>query len=134
MWSLDNFIKANKETEEVNGNEVLTENATNLIGSNETVLREANTTKYILNRMRQRQAAFSPMWREGCNWIILWHLEWSKNNLSRGNPRKKIIDGLTKWLKVGPVTDAPKVTRQSDAWKVIIAYAKGHGTWLIEQL
>ena len=39
-----------------------------------------------------------------------------------------MLDGLSKWLKVGVVTEALKATRNKDAWKVMIAYAKEHGT------
>ena len=38
------------------------------------------------------------------------------------------MDRLTKWLKVGRVTDALKATRARDVWKVMIAYAKERGT------
>ena len=38
------------------------------------------------------------------------------------------MDGLTKWLKVGRVTEALKVKKDMDAWKVMIAYAKEYST------
>ena len=44
-------------------------------------------------------------------------------NNKRGKQREKMLDGLTKWLKVGRVKEALKVTSDRDAWKVIIAYA-----------
>ena len=50
---------------------------------------------------------------------------------SRGKESEKILDGLIglkKWLKVGRVTEALKATRGRDAWKVLIASAKEHGT------
>ena len=43
-----------------------------------------------------------------------------------------MLNELTKWLKAGQVTDALKATRDRDVWKVMIAYAKEHGTWLID--
>ena len=43
--------------------------------------------------------------------------------MSSGKQREK-TDELTKWLIVGQVTDAPKATRDQDAWKVMIVYAK----------
>ena len=46
----------------------------------------------------------------------------------RGKQREKMLDGLTKWLKVGRETEELKATRDRDAWKVMIAYAKEHGT------
>ena len=47
---------------------------------------------------------------------------------SRGKKREKMIDGLTKRLKVGRVTEALKVTRDRCAWNLMIAYAKEHST------
>ena len=49
---------------------------------------------------------------------------------SRGKQREKMVDGLTKWLKVGRVTETLKdlVMRDRDARKVMIAYAKEHNT------
>ena len=40
---------------------------------------------------------------------------------------EKLIDRLKKWLKKGRVT-ALKATKDRDAWKVMIAYTKEHGT------
>ena len=50
---------------------------------------------------------------------------------SRVKQRDKISDGLIKWLKVGRVTEALKATKGRDSWKVMIAYAKEHGTFLV---
>ena len=47
---------------------------------------------------------------------------------SRGKQGGKMLDGLTKWLKVGRVTDALKATRDREAWKVMVAHTKEHGT------
>ena len=47
---------------------------------------------------------------------------------SRGKQNEKMLDGITKWLKEGRMTEALKVTRDRDTWKVIIAYAKEQGT------
>ena len=47
---------------------------------------------------------------------------------SMGKQGEKMLDGLTKWLKVGRVTEALKATRDRDAWKVMIAFAKEHDT------
>ena len=51
---------------------------------------------------------------------------------SRGKQRGKMLGGLTNWLKVGRVTQALKATRNRDAWKVMITYAREHGTRLID--
>ena len=45
-----------------------------------------------------------------------WNDQWKTQH--------RIIDGLTKWLCVGRVTEALKATRDRNAWKVIIAYSK----------
>ena len=47
-----------------------------------------------------------------------------QRNCSREEQGEKMLDGLTKWLKVGRETDALKMMRNRDAWKVMIAYAK----------
>ena len=39
-----------------------------------------------------------------------------------------MLGGLTEWLKVGRVTEALKMTRERDVWKVMIAYAEEHYT------
>ena len=41
---------------------------------------------------------------------------------SKGKQPEKMLDGLTKRLKVGRVTDALKAMRDRDAWKVMIAF------------
>ena len=43
-----------------------------------------------------------------------------------------MLDGLSKWLKIGRVTDALKVTRNRDAWKVMIVYTSTALDSLIE--
>ena len=50
---------------------------------------------------------------------------------SRGKQREKMLDGLTKWFKVGRMIEALKVMWDTDAWKVMIAYTKEQGTCLI---
>ena len=42
---------------------------------------------------------------------------------SKGKQLEKMLDGLTKRLKVGRVMNTPKATRDRDAWKVKIAHA-----------
>ena len=41
-----------------------------------------------------------------------------KGKPSREKHHEKMLDGLTKWLEVGRVTEALKVTRDREAWKV----------------
>ena len=47
---------------------------------------------------------------------------------SRGKQHEKMLDGLTKRLRVGRETKALKATRDRVARKVMIAYAEEHGT------
>ena len=46
---------------------------------------------------------------------------------SSGKQCEKMLDGLTKSLKVGKVTKALQPTRYRDACKIMIAYSKEHG-------
>ena len=43
--------------------------------------------------------------------------------------REKMLNGLTKWLNIGQVTDALKVMRDRDGWKVIVLCANEQGTY-----
>ena len=43
---------------------------------------------------------------------------------SRGKQREKMLDGLTKWLKVGGVTNALKATTDTHAWRVMMRTLK----------
>ena len=47
---------------------------------------------------------------------------------SRRKLCEKMLDGLTKWLKVGRVIEALKAMRDKDPSKVMIAYTKEHST------
>ena len=38
-----------------------------------------------------------------------------------------MLDGLIKWLNVGPATVALKATRDQDSWKVMITHPKEQG-------
>ena len=44
----------------------------------------------------------------------------------RGKQHEKMLDGLTKWFKLGRVTEALRARRDRDVWKVMIAYAGEH--------
>ena len=56
------------------------------------------------------------------------HLVTNGNGVIEGKQRQKMLEGLTKWLKVGIVVETLKGTRNRDVWKVMIAHAKEHGT------
>ena len=47
---------------------------------------------------------------------------------SRRKQQEKMLNGLTKWLKVGQVTDALQAMKDRDVWKVMIPYAQEKGT------
>ena len=51
-----------------------------------------------------------------------------KGKRSRGKQHEKMLDGLTKWLKVGRVTETQKAMKDRDEREVMITYAKEHST------
>ena len=51
---------------------------------------------------------------------------------SKGKQREKMLDGLTKRLKVERATEALKPTRDRDVLKLMIAFSKEHSSWLID--
>ena len=59
----------------------------------------------------------------------LAHLVTTGNIEGKRSRRKqcgKMLVGLTKWLKVGRMTEALEAMRDRDAWKVMIVYTKEH--------
>ena len=87
--------------------------------SNKTVLPEANTRSPI-NRIHKHQATFFGLVMRREHLVI--------TGMITGKKREKMLDGLTKWLKVHRVTQALKATRDRDARKVMIAYTKEDST------
>ena len=55
-----------------------------------------------------------------------------KDKRSSGKQNEKVLDGLTKWLKIGRVTEVLEARRDRDAWKVMMVNAKEHGMWFID--
>ncbi|GFN77270.1 hypothetical protein PoB_000377600 [Plakobranchus ocellatus] len=47
---------------------------------------------------------------------------------SRGRQIEKMLDGLTKWLNAGRVTQALTATMDRDVWKDMVANATKQGT------
>ena len=83
------------------------------------MLREANTTT-LINRIRKRQTFFGHvMRREKIKHLVATGM--IEGKCSREKQHQKMLDGLTKRLKVRRVIEALKVTRDRDAWKVMIA-------------
>ena len=94
--------------------------------SNETALRKADSTRSLVDRLPKRQVNFfgQVMWREKLKQLV-------KTGMIEGIrsiEKVIILDGLTKWLKAGQVTDALKAMRDRDAEKVTIAYVKEQST------
>ncbi|GFR88765.1 retrovirus-related Pol polyprotein LINE-1 [Elysia marginata] len=92
--------------------------------TNEEVLKETETTRSLMNRIRRRQAKFvgDIMRREGFkNLITTGRMEGKK---SRGRQREKMLDGMTSWMGTKRVTDALSETWNRESWKDMIANAK----------
>ena len=84
---------------------------------NETVLlREDDTRRLLINRIRKRQATFfgHTMRRENLEHLVTTGMIDGKR--STGKQRENMLDGQTEWLKVGRVTEALRATRIRDAW------------------
>ncbi|GFN76223.1 endonuclease-reverse transcriptase [Plakobranchus ocellatus] len=74
--------------------------------TNEEVLKETESTRSLMNRIRRRQAKFVGhiMRREGLeNFVTTGRMEGKK---SRGRQREKMLDGMTSWMGTKRVTDA----------------------------
>ena len=66
--------------------------------------------------------------REKLKHLVTSRMIKGKHTARKSSEKLKMMDGLTKLLKMGRVTDALKAKRDRGAWKVVIAYAKEHGT------
>ncbi|GFO27916.1 retrovirus-related pol polyprotein line-1 [Plakobranchus ocellatus] len=96
--------------------------------SNEKVLKEAHTKRSLMNKIRKRQATFfGHVMRKGkMEHIVTTGMIEGKR--SRGRQREKMLDGLTKWLNAGRVTQALTATMDRDVWKDMVANATKQGT------
>ena len=96
--------------------------------SNDTVLKEAHTSRALVNKIRTRQTTFfgHVMRREKLEHLITTGMMEGKR--SRGKQREKMTDGLVKWLGAGKVVEILKATRDRGIWKDMIANAIKHGT------
>ena len=78
--------------------------------SNEKVLQEADLTRSLMNRICKPHSLFGHvMRREKLTCLVTTGMIDGKS--SRRKQKEKVLNGLTKWLNVGQVTDALKVTR-----------------------
>ena len=96
--------------------------------SNDTVLKEAHTSRALVNKIRTRQTTFfgHVMRREKLEHLITTGMMEGKR--SRGKQREKMTDGLVKWLGAGKVVEILKATRDRGILKDMIANAIKHGT------
>ena len=91
--------------------------------SNDTVLKEAHTSRAPVNKIRTRQTQFfgHVMRREKLEHLITIGMMDGKR--SRGKQREKM-----NWLGAGKVVEILKATRDRGIWKHMIAQAIKHGT------
>ena len=96
--------------------------------SNDTVLKEAHTSRAPVNKIRIRQTTFfgHVMRREKFEHLITTGMMERKR--SRGKQREKMTEGLANWLGAGKVAEILKATRDRGIWKDMIAKALKHGT------
>ena len=96
--------------------------------SNDTVLKEAHTSRALVNKIRTRQTTFfgHVMRREKLEHLITTGMMEGKR--SRGKQREKMTDGLTNLLGSGKVVEILKATRDRGIWKDMIANAIKQGT------
>ena len=73
--------------------------------SNDTVLKEAHTSRALVNKIRTRQTTFfgHVMRREKLEHLITTGMMEGKR--SRGKQREKMTDGLANWLGAGKVVE-----------------------------
>ena len=96
--------------------------------SNDTVVKEAHTSRALVNKIRTRQTTFIG---NVMRWQKLKHLITTvimEGKRSRGKQREKMTDGLANWLGAGKVVEILKATRDRGIWKDMIAKAIKHGT------
>ena len=95
--------------------------------SNDTVLKEAHTSRALVNKIRTRQTTFfgHVMRREKLEHLITTGMMEGKHR--RGKQREKMTDGLVNWLGAGKVVEILKATRDRGIWKDMFANAVKHG-------
>ena len=96
--------------------------------SNDTVLKEAHTSRALVNKIRTRQTTFfgHVMRRQKLEHLITTGMMEGKR--SRGKQREKMTDRLVNWLGAGKVVEILKATTDREVWKDMIANAIKHGT------
>ena len=96
--------------------------------SNETVLKEADSKRSLVNKIRKRQSSFigHVMRREKMEHLVTTGMLEGKR--SRGRQREKVLDSLASWLRATDVMEMLKATKDRDVWRDMIANAMKHGT------
>ena len=91
-------------------------------------MKEADTKRSLINKMRKRQAKFigHVIRREGLEHLVTTGM--LEGRRSRGRQREKILDGLTTWLKARKVTEILTKMKERDVWREMIANAMEQGT------
>ena len=93
----------------------------------EMVLKEAETNRSLMQRIRKQQATFfgHVVRRESLeHFLTNGKLD---RNRSKARQREKRLDSLKSWLGAGRVTDMMSVARDRDVWKDMIANAMRPG-------
>ena len=90
-----------------------------------------NVMRWLINKIRKCQVTcFDHVMRtEKLEHLMTIGMIVGKH--SRGKQPEKMLDRLTKWLKVGQVTEVLKAMRDRNTWKFVITYAKEYSTWLM---
>ena len=96
--------------------------------TNEDVLKEANTKRKLLNKIRKRQGKFFGhiMRQESLEKLVTT----GKINGKRGQGKQRIkmLDSLTTWLGKDKGNETIRATEDRTEWRAIIANASQHGT------
>lgn len=96
--------------------------------TNGDVLKEADTKRMLINKIRKRQANFFGhfMRKESLEHRITTAKIDGKR--SRGRQREKITDSLAAWIDVRSTMEMLRTTQDRDVWKDVIANAAQQGT------
>ena len=126
VWTISKQIQKKKEPAEMRITQRMLWSSWTAKKSNDTVLREADTTKWLINWIRKRQTTFlgHVMRRKKPEHHERTGISEAKG--SRGNQCEKTFERLTKWLNVKRVTDPLNVTRDLHGWRLCspMAYCK----------
>ena len=91
--------------------------------TNENILRQAETKRSLINKIRKRQATFfgHVMRREKMEHLVTTGKIEGKR--ARGRQREKMLDGLAKWMGTEGVNNLIRETFDREVWKDMIVDA-----------